>query len=204
MYGSHPECMLWADKPILRNHRNPRLHSAFILEQNIIAIRPICAKPSAGWTSILVSCLHCRLYFLKPCVCFRTCRNVSVILVKLEEKDRFPKKRLNLCMNLFILKEHVKLEKRYWTYAFQMYGHFVKSVFLEILVLTTWDYSRPFCKLNQPPWSWRNLFLDIICFCKNQMRTFNLFCKIHQHISGKISTIPVEFAKRKSWTWVVN
>ena len=92
MYGSHPECMLWADKPILRNHRNPRLHSAFILEQNIIAIRPICAKPSAGWTSILVSCLHCRLYFLKPCVCFRTCRNVSVILVKLEEKDYFLKR----------------------------------------------------------------------------------------------------------------
>ena len=158
MYGSHPECMLWADKPILRNHRNPRLHSAFILEQNIIAIRPICAKSSAGWTSISVLYLHCWLYFLKACVCFRTCRNWSVIPVKLEEQATFPKKRLNLCMNLFILKEHVKLEKIYWTYAFQMYGHFVKSVFLEILVLTTWDYSRPFCKLNQPPWSWRNFF----------------------------------------------
>ena len=59
MYGSHPECMRWADKPILRNHRNPRLHSAFVLEQNIIAIRPICAKSSAGWTSNLVSYLHC-------------------------------------------------------------------------------------------------------------------------------------------------
>ena len=65
MYGSHPECMLWADKPILRNHRNPRLHSAFILEQNIIAIRPICAKSSPGSTSILVSYLHCRLNLLK-------------------------------------------------------------------------------------------------------------------------------------------
>ena len=59
MYGSHPECMRWADKPILRNHRNPRLHSAFVLEQNIIAIRPICAKSSAGWTSNLVSYMHC-------------------------------------------------------------------------------------------------------------------------------------------------
>ena len=112
MYGSHPECMLWADKPILRNHRNPRLHSAFILEQNIIAIHPICAKSSPGSTSILVSYLHCRLNLLKACVCFRTCKNVSVIPVKLEEQATFTKKRLNLCMNPFILKEHVKLQKK--------------------------------------------------------------------------------------------